>query len=157
MVKLFFIKWFMILLIWVVKIQSTFDNLHAYPYSHHPFVSKACPIWLDLMWKINQISQHNWFWEGWLLCLFCLPGVSWLLCGSSSRCNGIVCSLWLWYFLIILTYYFSNAKSIWTINIPHIVSPIVTQFYQKLKHFIFMKMKVELYQSIFFFYQNWIG
>ena len=26
--------------------------------------------------------------------------------GSSSRCHGVVCSLWLWYFLIILTYYF---------------------------------------------------
>ena len=37
------------------------------------------------------------------LCLVCLPGVSWLLCGSSSRCHGFVCSLWLWYFLIILT------------------------------------------------------
>ena len=31
MVKLLFIKWFMILFILVVKIQSTFDNLHAYP------------------------------------------------------------------------------------------------------------------------------
>ena len=25
------------------------------------------------------------------------------LCGSSSRCNGFVCNLWLWYFQIILT------------------------------------------------------
>ena len=41
-----------------------------------------------------------------LLCLVCLPGVLWLLCGSSSRCHGFVCSLWLWYFLIIPTYYF---------------------------------------------------
>ena len=44
--------------------------------------------------------------ESWLLCLICLPGVSWWLCGSSLRCHGVVCSLWLWYFLIILTYYF---------------------------------------------------
>ena len=44
--------------------------------------------------------------ESWLLCLVCLPGVSWLLSGSSSRCHGFVCSWWLWYFLIILTYYF---------------------------------------------------
>ena len=42
----------------------------------------------------------------WLLCLACLPGFSWLLCRSSSRCHRFVCSLWLWYFLIILTYYF---------------------------------------------------
>ena len=44
--------------------------------------------------------------ESWLLCLDCLPGVSWLLWDSSSRCHGFVCSLWLWYFLINLTYYF---------------------------------------------------
>ena len=31
---------------------------------------------------------------------------SWWLGGSSWRCHGVVCSLWLWYFLIILTYYF---------------------------------------------------
>ena len=41
-------------------------------------------------------------------CFVCLPGVSWLLCGSSSRCHGFVCSLWVWYFLIILTYYFKR-------------------------------------------------
>ena len=38
--------------------------------------------------------------------LICLPGVSWWLSGSSSRCHGVVWGLWLWYFLIILTYYF---------------------------------------------------
>ena len=38
-----------------------------------------------------------------LLCLICLPGVLWWLSGSSSRCPGLVCGLWLWYFLIILT------------------------------------------------------
>ena len=31
--------------------------------------------------------------------------MSWWLSGS-SWCHGAVCSLWLWYFLIILTYYF---------------------------------------------------
>ena len=39
-----------------------------------------------------------------------LPGVLWWLSGSSSRCHGVVCSLWLWYFLIILTYYFWVLK-----------------------------------------------
>ena len=38
--------------------------------------------------------------------LICLHGVSWWLSGSSSRCHGVVCGLWLWYFLIILTYNF---------------------------------------------------
>ena len=42
----------------------------------------------------------------WLLCLICLLGVSWWLSGSSSRCHGIFCGLWFWYFLNILTYYF---------------------------------------------------
>ena len=53
------------------------------------------------------VLQSSWWGrESWLLCLICLPGVSWWLRGSSSRCHGIVCSLWLWYFLVILTYYF---------------------------------------------------
>ena len=33
-----------------------------------------------------------------------------VLCGSSSRCHRLVCNLWLWYFLIILTYYFGVIK-----------------------------------------------
>ena len=45
--------------------------------------------------------------ESWLLCLVCLLGVSWRLCGSSLRYHGFFCGLWLWYFLIIHTYYFS--------------------------------------------------
>ena len=51
-----------------------------------------------------------WGRESWLLCWICLPGVSWWLSGSSSRCYGFVCGcLWLWYFLIILTYYFWSS------------------------------------------------
>ena len=57
------------------------------------------------------VLQSSWWGrESWLLCLFCLPGVSWWLSGSSSRCRGVVCGLWLWYFLIILIYYF------WTLH-----------------------------------------
>ena len=57
------------------------------------------------------VLQSSWWGrESWLLC-FCLPGVSWWLSGSSSRCHGIVCGLWLWYFLIILTYYFCENNS----------------------------------------------
>ena len=44
----------------------------------------------------------------------------------------------------------SNAKSNRTINIRYIVSPIVTQFYQTLKHLL-MKMKVDLHRSIISF------
>ena len=53
------------------------------------------------------VLQSSWWGrESWLLCLICLPGVSWWLSGFSLRCHGVVCSLWLWYFLINLTYYF---------------------------------------------------
>ena len=48
--------------------------------------------------------------ESWLLCLICLPGVPWWLSGSSSRRHRVVCGLWLWYFLIILTNYFLVGK-----------------------------------------------
>ena len=41
------------------------------------------------------VLQSSWWGrENWLLCLVCLPGISWLLCGSSSRCYGLVCRLW---------------------------------------------------------------
>ena len=52
---------------------------------------------------IVALQSSWWGRESWLLCLICLPGVLWLLNGSSSRCREIVCGLWLWYFLIILT------------------------------------------------------
>ena len=53
------------------------------------------------------VLQSSWWGrESWLLCLICLPGVSWWLSGSFSRCYRVVYGLWLWYFLIILTYYF---------------------------------------------------
>ena len=52
------------------------------------------------------VLQLSWWGrESWLLCLICLLGVSWWLSGSSSQCLGVVCSLWLWYFMVILTYY----------------------------------------------------
>ena len=47
--------------------------------------------------SILALQSSRWGRESWLLCFVCLPGVSWLLCGSSSRHHGFVCSLWLWY------------------------------------------------------------
>ena len=59
------------------------------------------------------VLQSSWWGrESWLLCLFCPPGVSWWLSVSSSRCHGVVCGLWLWYFLIILTYYFVSVHEL---------------------------------------------
>ena len=72
------------------------------------------------------VLQSSWWGrESWLLCLICLPGVSWWLSGSSSRCHGVVCSLWLWYFLIILTYYFCNIDS----SLVKMAHPEITCFY----------------------------
>ena len=64
------------------------------------------------------VLQSSWWGrKSWLLCLICLPGVSWWLSSPSSRCHRVVCGLWLWYFLIILTYVFfsENAHKSWTI------------------------------------------
>ena len=60
------------------------------------------------------VLQSSWWGrESWLLCFICLPGVSWWLSGSSSRFHGVVCGLWLWYFLVILTYYFCGVLTSW--------------------------------------------
>ena len=42
-----------------------------------------------------------------LLCFNCVPYVLFLLifCGSSTRCHGLVYVVWLWYSMIILTYF----------------------------------------------------
>ena len=51
-----------------------------------------------------------------------LVRVLWLLlfCGSSSWCHGLVCSVWMWYFLIIFTYFYEKLPAnylLWEINI----------------------------------------
>ena len=65
---------------------------------------------------VHSSFQSSWWGrESWLLYFVCFPGVSWLLCGSSSRCHSFVCSLWLWYFLIILSYCFVKKPYIFVI------------------------------------------
>ena len=56
--------------------------------------------------SILVLQSSWWVGESCLICSICLPGVSWWLIGSSSRSHGVVCSLRLWNFLIILIYYF---------------------------------------------------
>ena len=41
-----------------------------------------------LLLSILVLQSSWWGRESWLLCLICLPGVSWWLSGSSSRCHG---------------------------------------------------------------------
>ena len=53
----------------------------------------------------------KWSWWGRESCVFyfgCLPFALWLLVfwGSFSRSRGVVCNVWLWYFLVTLTYFF---------------------------------------------------
>ena len=82
------------------------------------------------------VLQSSWLGrESWLLCLVCLPGVSWRLCASSSRYHGFVCDLWLWYFLIILTYffYYTNIQLPWCSLTPSII------YLQATKHRIQVK------------------
>ena len=64
------------------------------------FCVALCPFWC-----CSRLYGEG---GGCLLCLVCLPGVSWWLGGSSSRCRGVVCGLWLWYFLIMLTIFDQN-------------------------------------------------
>ena len=58
--------------------------------------------------SILVLQSSWWGGESWMLCLVCLPCVSLLLCGSSSRYHGFVCRLWLWYFLIVLACHFNH-------------------------------------------------
>ena len=54
------------------------------------------------------VFQSSWCGrESWLLYLSRLPDVLWLLvfCGTSSRCRGLVCCVWLWYFPIKFAYF----------------------------------------------------
>ena len=46
----------------IVTILFTYSNLHAYSYDYHLFASKEGYVWLDLMPRINQMSQHIWCW-----------------------------------------------------------------------------------------------
>ena len=51
--------------------------------------------------SILVLQSFPWGRESWLCCFVCLAGVLCLLCGSSSRCHRFICSLRLWYFLIL--------------------------------------------------------
>ena len=58
---------------------------------------KPCPNSKLVCLKLNYIwSLFTWSFNGF---------------GSSSQCQGFVCSLWLWYILIILTYFICPTKA----------------------------------------------
>ena len=66
---------------------------------------------LCLLWNTLcpfLVLQSSWRGrESWLLCFRCFMDVLllWMFCDSSSRCHGSACSVWMWYFLIIITYF----------------------------------------------------
>ena len=65
------------------------------------------------------VLQSSWWGrESWLLCFNCLSDVLWLLvfCGFSSRCQGLGCSVWLWYFLMIITCFFVFVFMCFSLN-----------------------------------------
>ena len=76
------------------------------------------------------VLQSSWWGrESWLLCLVCLPGVSWWFCGSSSRCHEFFCCFWLWYFLIILTYYILGSEyTLYLLYMNHKTGDLETWF-----------------------------
>ena len=63
------------------------------------------------------LKSSYWRRESLLLCFVCLPGFSWLLYGSSSRCHSFFCSLWLWYYLIILTIFSRGGSGVDWLNV----------------------------------------
>ena len=71
------------------------------------------------------LQSSRWGRESWYLSFLCIPGVLRLFCGSSSLCHRFVCSLWLWYFLIIFTIYYKTKCHIWYRGSTHYVGSCV--------------------------------
>ena len=70
------------------------------------------------------VLQTSWWGRLLSLSSLCLVIIAWLV----SRYHGFVCSLWLWYFLIILTNYFYNMD-IMRQYACLVVNPITVQSY----------------------------
>ena len=56
-----------------------------------------------MKWTANYILKRKRKLVALQLCI-----VTIFVCGSSSRCRGFVCSMWLWYFLIVLPTFLTN-------------------------------------------------
>ena len=103
--------WFRILLSEEVKYIKLVYNMMLDDWELNPNMTNWSVIVLCFVVRYFMsilVLQSSWWGrKSWLLCLIILLDVSWWLSGSSSRCHGVVCGLWLWYFLILLTYYLS--------------------------------------------------
>ena len=89
------------------RIMDRIDSLHIMKHGDASICSSA-------VFLITWCSVQSWF------PLLCVPSVSWLLCGSSSRCHWFVCSLWLWYLVFILIIF----------NLEHPIGPFERQLAQ---------------------------
>ena len=89
------------------------------------FVGVLCWLCFGMHYFMSfLVLQPSWRGRGsWLLCSYCLLDVLLLVmsCSSSARCHGLACSLFLWYFLVVLTYFLPwssptntpNSAAIW--------------------------------------------
>ena len=87
----------------IVKVGPPLTKLSGSAHAHCLWGFCVC----FLFWYALLSALSSWWGiESWLLCFSCLLVVLWLIVfyGSSIRCCGFVCSVWYWYFLIILTY-----------------------------------------------------
>ena len=63
----------------------------------------------------SHVVHECWWRESWWVFFDCLLYVLWLLvfCGSSSWFRGLVSCVWLWYFLVILSYFLYRFCNKW--------------------------------------------
>ena len=93
-------------------------------------------------------------WRGrasWSISFNCLCDVFLLLmfCGSPSRCRGLDCSVWLWYFLIIFTC-FLGVKSYGVVDIDYIKCKYNFRFFWLFRNQMFCIIQCKLKSSFQF-------
>ena len=62
------------------------------------------------------LKSSGWGRESWVLYFCCVLNAMFLLSffGPSSRCRGLVCSMYLWHSLVVLTYF--SITSAWLLS-----------------------------------------
>ena len=97
--------------------QNKFYKRFCYFTSDFVIVHAMTTVWTECQRKWNQGGTASLFCTSWSnfkdFCNYLSSIYEYSLIGSSSRCHGVVCGLWLWYFLIILTYYFWSDSFQW--------------------------------------------
>ena len=91
----------------VVKVGPPLTKLSGY--AHELTLRGFEVIKLECSLKL-KIKRNDWLIILRLLCSEWYVAVSFV--DPSSRCHGLVCSMWLWHFLVILTYLFKDAVNL---------------------------------------------